>query len=314
MFRIALLGQPRVASADGSQEFPLPRRTLHVLAYVILNRRRPLARDTVAFALFPDDEEERARGNLRTNLSYLLKALPDGAGCLDVDAERIAWRADAPAHVDVIAFEELARAGSDDAALDEYAGRLLPTIYDEWTTRERERLQDLCHEVLARTIARERSERRFDAATAHAHRLLEDDPWREDVVRQLMAIRYEGGDRAGALAAFDGFARRLRDEMKATPMPETVAVRDAVLRGARLATSDPLRRLEAAGSAEITLPLVGREAVLERARTAWHAAADGRTGVLFIGGEAGCGKSRVATELARMAEREGAFVARGYTS
>lgn len=314
MVRIALLGQPRVVSTDGLREFPLARKTLHVLAYVILNRERPIARDTIAFDLFPDDEEERARGSLRRNLSYLLSTLPEGGRFLDVDTERIAWRADAPAQVDVIAFETFAREGNDEAALAQYSGRLLPTIYEEWTTRERERLQDLCHEILARTVARERSERRFDAATAHAHRLLEDDPWREDMVRQLMAIRYESGDRAGALAAFDAFARRLRDEMNAAPMAETIAVRDAVLRGVRLATTEPVRRLKSADHPDVTLPLVGRDAALEDARTAWHAAADGRSGVLFVSGEAGCGKSRLATEVARLAEREGGVVVRGHTS
>jgi len=244
----------------------------------------------------------------------VLSALPDGARFISADSERITWRTDAPARVDVIAFEEFARDGNDEAALAEYAGPLLPTIYDEWTTRDRERLQDLCHEVLARTIARERSERRFDAATAHVHRLLEDDPWREDMVRQLMAIRYESGDRAGALAAFDSFARRLRDEMKATPMPETIDLRDPVLRGARLATSEPPRRQPASGAPDIALPLVGRDAALEQARAAWHAAADGRPGVLFIGGEAGCGKSRLTTEFALIAEREGSVIVRGFTS
>ncbi len=73
--RITLFGQPRVVGAEGNG-YTLGRKTLHVLAYLILHRDRPLLRDSVAFALFPDDLEDAARGHLRRNLSYLLSSLP----------------------------------------------------------------------------------------------------------------------------------------------------------------------------------------------------------------------------------------------
>ncbi len=312
--RIALFGQPRVLSDDGLREFALPRKTLNVLAYLILNRRRAPTRDTVAFALFPDDEEEAARNAVRRNLSYLIQALPDGRAFIDADAERVAWKTDSPAQVDVIAFEQAIAEGRPADAIAEYAGQLLPTIYDEWTTADRERLRDAFHEALSRTIAGDRSRRSYDAATAGAHRLLDEDPWREDIVRQLMAIRYEAGDRAGALLAFERFATLLRREMQSEPMPETFALREALLRGARLATSEPQRIAPAAGDSDAALPFVGRDAAMQRAHNAWQSAADGSASVLFVSGEAGVGKSRFTTELVRIAEREGAFIVRGYTS
>jgi DNA-binding SARP family transcriptional activator len=176
--RIALFGQPRVVSADGTTEFPLPRKTLNVLAYLILRHERAQARDAVAFALFPDDDEERARASLRRNLSYLLTSLPaaNGEPFVLADAERRAWNPAAPAHVDVLAFERAIAEGRDDDALAEYGGPLLPTLYDEWTATDRERLREAANDALARIIARDRSLRRFDAATAAARRLLEDDP------------------------------------------------------------------------------------------------------------------------------------------
>lgn len=312
--RIALFGQPRVISDDESAiEYPLPRKTLNVLAYLILHRRRATARDSIAFALFPDEDEERARASLRRNLSYLLSALPDSDRLILAGGDRIAWNPDGGAHVDVIAFEEAAEQARDADAVAEYAGDLLPTIYDEWTVSDRERLRIMFHDALARTIAHQRSVRDFDAATASAHRLLAGDPWREDIVRILMAIRYEAGDRAGALAAFDRFASMLRAEMNADPMQETIAVRDAVLRGVRLATSDAPRKA-ASLPVEPALPFVGRGDDMERAREFWRSAADGRPSVLFVSGEAGVGKTRFATELARLTEREGASTVRGCTA
>ncbi len=303
-------------SDDPARAFGLPRKTLNVLGYLILNRRRATTRDTVAFTVFPDDDEEAARASLRRNLSELLAALPEGRQLIDADSERIVWRSDAPVHVDVIAFEAAVREGRDAEAIAEYGGALLPTIYDDWATADRERLRDAYLDALGRTVAAQRSLRQYDPATATAHRLLHEDPWREDIVRQLMTIRYEAGDRAGALAAFERFATLMRSEMHTDPMPETFALRDALVRGALLPTSEPRRPAATVTAMEPAhvLPFVGRDAAMERAHRAWQSAAAGRASVLFVSGEAGVGKSRFTTELARIAEREGGFVVRGYTS
>jgi DNA-binding SARP family transcriptional activator len=68
--------------------------------------------------------------------------------------------------------------------------------------------------------------------------LLQADPWREDIVRGSMAVRYAGGDGAGVLAEFDRFARLLRAEMNASPMPETLVMREAIIRNAEPRQAD----------------------------------------------------------------------------
>jgi predicted ATPase/DNA-binding SARP family transcriptional activator len=297
----------------------LPRKTLDVLAYIILHRDRTMARESVAFALFPDDEEELARNSLRRNRSYLLSSLPDVPAATPfilTDGKTIAWNVSAPATLDLDEFERAITDGRDAAAIALYAGELLPTLYADWTMAERERLRALFHDALLREVARLRSLRRFDEAATFARTLLNEDPWREDVVRLLMAVRHEAGDRSGALAEFEGFAARLRLEMRTDPMPETIAVRDAVLRGATLPTSERARsaRSDVAPAPALGLPFVGREAAMDSALATWHRAADGRGGLLVVAGEAGIGKSRFVTELARAIEREGGQALRGHTS
>ena len=317
--RIALLGTPVITSDDAAVVYSLPRKTLDVLAYLLLNRGRTMPRASVAFALFPDDEEELARGSLRRNLSYLLSALPEAPTATPfvlTDGKTIGWNGKAPAVVDVDEFERAIAERRDDDAIALYVGELLPTLYAEWTTGERERLRGEFHDVLLRKTHAERSRRRFDEATAFARSLLNEDPWREDIVRLLIAVRHEAGDRSGALAEYERFASRLRTEMHAEPMPETIAVRDAVMRGALLATSErsgtPQSPLST--TAKPGLPFVGRDQPMETALERWHMAADGRGGVLFVAGEAGIGKSRFVTELARAIEREGGSVLRGQTA
>jgi DNA-binding SARP family transcriptional activator len=142
--RIALLGTPLVTSTDAAVVYPLPRKTLDVLAYLLLNRGRTMPRSSVAFALFPDDEEELARGSLRRNLSYLLSALPEAPAKTPfvlTDGKTIAWNAQAPAIVDVDEFERAITEHRDDDAIGLYVGELLPTLYADWTTAERERLR-----------------------------------------------------------------------------------------------------------------------------------------------------------------------------
>src|SRR5579862_8932740 len=201
--RIALFGTPLVTSADAAVIYSLPRRTLDVLAYLLLNRGRTMPRASVAFALFPDDQEDLARGSLRRNLSYLLSALPEAPSHTPfvlTDGKTIAWNAKAPAIVDIDEFERAIKERRDDDAIALYAGELLPTLYAEWTTGERERRRGEFHEVLLHKAQVERSRRRFDEASTLARVLLNEDPWREDVVRLLIAIRHEAGDRGGALA------------------------------------------------------------------------------------------------------------------
>jgi DNA-binding SARP family transcriptional activator len=314
--RVSLLGPPRVCSEDGDTDFPLPRKTLNVLAYLILHARRPVNRDSVAFALFPDDDEDGARANLRRNLSYLISSLPPaepGVPFVIANFEQLAWNARARVEIDVRAFERALAEGRDDDAIALYAGELLPTLYDDWTVAERVRLANLFHALLTRTISRERSLRHYERAAALARRLLEDDPWREDIIRQLMAIRYESGDRAGALAVYERFCATLRAEMNAEPMPETEALRLTVLRGTRLASSPSPHRCEQHPGGP-TLPFVGRTDAMATALERWHLAADGHPSVLFLSGRAGIGKSRLVCEISRAIEREGGIVVRGETT
>lgn len=55
----------------------------------------------------------------------------------------------------------------------------------------------------------------------------------------------------------------------------------------------------------------GREAQLAALRRAWSDASDGRRRAVFVTGEPGIGKTRLAAELAAHAQREGAVVLYG---
>ncbi|MBV9104072.1 MAG: winged helix-turn-helix domain-containing protein, partial [Candidatus Eremiobacteraeota bacterium] len=225
---IFLLGSLRVAYDRTPFEIKLRTATLRLLAVLLLRRERPLTRDHVAFTLWPDETEETARTNLRRHLYNLRTALPAvEVPWVRLDSQTIQWNPEMPLDLDIAEFERLARAG-DAGAIDLYRGDLLESLEDEWLFADRERLRALYIEALW-SLA-QRSAARRDAATAehYLQQLLARDPWREDGLRVLMSLRYENGDRSGALRACSDFEERLRREIGASLMEETVALRNAI--------------------------------------------------------------------------------------
>lgn len=318
---VRLFGEPDVRCAGASLKFAKRPVTLAMVALLLLKRGRPLARESLAFTLFPDSDEENALAELRRYVYLANKALPaaQSEAWILGDGETIRWNDSNPAFVDFIEFERLAgEPQTQHLAVELYAGDLLENVYDDWVLGERERLRAKYFNLLDELIDRSRAERNFPAAVAHARRVLSADPWREDVLRSLVAVRYESGDTAGALAEYDRFAKRLRDELAIAPMPETIALRQSILRqeavpGA-LAPRVPAAGGDPARPASSILPFVGREKELAQLYNAWGRAARGGAGLVLLAGEAGIGKTRLTAELARTVQAEGGRVFVGTTA
>jgi predicted ATPase/DNA-binding SARP family transcriptional activator len=292
--------------------------TLSLLGYLVLHRNAPVARTSLAYTLFPDETEEAALGELRRYLYLSGKLAPAGTEpWIRADSETLQWNPDASCRVDVIAFENAVGHASTQAdAVALYSGDLLQEVYDDWVAGERERLRRLCVDALVELIARRRTLREFAPAIAFAQQLLVLDPWREDVVRSLMALRYESADAAGALAEFARFAQQLR-ELQVTPMPETLAVRDAIARGDAVPGAVTRRTSEGAPAelrAPPLLPFIGREREYAALEMHWTRAARGNGTLVLVDGEAGVGKTRLVAELARIVESQGGRVFVGATS
>src|SRR5690606_3691893 len=147
---------------------------------------------------------------------------------------------------------------------------------------------------LDQLIVQSRLNRDYPAAIGYARQVLVRDPFREDTQRQLMAVQYEAGNRAGAIQEFKAFEHRLRQEMGVAPMPETRALYEIILRNARLPSGEtPLIAEGDEPDAVQPLPFVGRKVEMESLANRWRRAARGQGGLVLIGGEAGVGKSRL---------------------
>lgn len=314
--RFQLFGHLGVFVDGAPFRMATPRKTLPVLAYLLLNRHAQIARSHLAYQIWPDETDEDARSKLRSTLYDLVRALPpapDG-GWLNTDAASVGFAPSAQMTTDVEEFD--AAAADDDRlerAVDLYAGDLLEAVYDEWIIAPRERYRSAYLDALERLVQRCRRRAEFSRAIAYAKRLLDTDPLREDVARLLIALRYEAGDRAGAIDEFERFKKLVREELDIDPMPETLALRQAIARNeaaTHAATAaDAARQLPA----RTRLPFVGRSAEMEQLLEAWSRAARGRGGTVFLGGDPGIGKSRLVIEFSKEVEQRGGRAIFGIT-
>lgn len=306
---VSLLGEPRFTYGGEPWRFSAPPRCLPLLALLVL-RSEPISRAALAGALWPDSSESEGRANLRRHLHALAKTLPPlgKSEWILSTPQGISWNGSAPASVDVIEFQRAVE--TDPArAVALYRGELLSTIFDESIVGERERLAELHQNALYELAYAAVAMRDFAAAAEHAGALLALDEWREDAVRVLMTARYSLGDRSGALSIFDRFARRLKTELHAEPMFETAALRNAILANTLTTGSE-----HAPEPAAAHRPIAGRKEELAALQAAWLRAARGRGACMFISGEAGIGKSRLAHEVATLVEGQGGRAVFGRTS
>ena len=290
LLRVTLFGSARLSVGDAPFRFNVRPKVVPLLAYLVLHASRPVPRDELAFALWPDDTEDAARGNLRRHLHHLREALPPAPQPWFIAvADGVQWNPDAPTVVDVAEFERLMeRRESRAQAVALYTSDLLTSLEEEWLLVPRERLRLHYLEALWELATDARLRRETDVAAGFLQRLLVADPWREVAVRELMTVRYESGDRAGALRLFAEFERRLREEMGADPMPETASLRRAIADGMSLP------RLPAAHNVPSPLSsFVGR--VAEIAEIERRLAA---SRIVTIVGAGGVGKTRAALLVA----------------
>jgi DNA-binding SARP family transcriptional activator len=310
VIRCRTLGSAEV-SLDGG---PAPanllwRKNLALLVYLARSPKRSRARDHLIGLLWPDTADAKARHSLNVALGVLRDCTGDGG--IATEADRIRLEAGA-VELDTDRFEASAAAGDwEDACglirgefLEGFAVRGAPE-FEHWLAAERALWRTRAVDALIQQSDVELARGRAGEAVALARRALALDRNADVAVRASMRALALAGDRAAALAAYEGFATRLAAEVGGTPDAESVALAGRI--GRERAQPRHLERTASLGAESRRAPLVGRAAELERLGEVWASCRRaGRAAVAVVTGDAGTGKSRLADEVMTRARLDGA--------
>ncbi|MBK9715129.1 MAG: hypothetical protein IPO81_28150 [Kouleothrix sp.] len=332
LLTIELLGPPRISLAGRPLDVRV-RKELALLAYLAVERGHQHSRESYpAACLWPDAPDEAARNNLRVVLAGLRRLLgAPGDVFLHAERQHVQFLPGSDHALDVIAFRrQLADAHAHahatleqcDACLarlaeavalyrgDFLAGFSLPdsAAFEEWATIQREQLHQQQLDALdTLTIAHE-LHGDYVAQCRFARRQLVLEPWRETAYAQLMRGLWASGQRGAALEQYDACRRILEAELGLEPSPELTALYEQLRAGessassvlsAELLAPDPetqnskLRTQNSHNLPPQVTSFIGREEQLAGLRQAL-----GRTRMITLTGAGGCGKTRLALELA----------------
>jgi len=236
MIELRMLGRLSLTGADGREVRGLlgqPRR-LALLAYLAAASPQGFHRRDTLLALFwPELDQEHARAALRQALHVVRDAL--GGDAVTSRGDEEIGLDFAQVSCDVAAFERALRIGQLEEALDLYRGALLEGFFisdapefERWLETERARLQQAAAGGARALAERYESDNDLTRAVRWTRRSIELAPSDEGLVRRLIALLDRQGDRAGALEAYEAFARRVAAEYDAEPAAETRALVAAV--------------------------------------------------------------------------------------
>jgi DNA-binding SARP family transcriptional activator/tetratricopeptide (TPR) repeat protein len=206
------------------------RRRVALLALLADVPIRPVSRDRLMLYLWPDNDTESARHLLSSSLHVLRKAL--GPDSIRISGEQVELSADR-VNVDVVSFEEAARAPDPERAVAVYGGPFLEGLvlpsspeFEQWQELRRAELERLHAAVLEQLAEARVADGRIAEATDLWRRLTRLDPYSARPVLGLMQTLAVAGDRAAALQAARAHAERLATEFGARPDPEVQGLAD----------------------------------------------------------------------------------------
>lgn len=212
------------------------RKARLLLLYLLSRAPSPVACDELIETLWPDLPPDSARRALNTTFSDLRHILEPHLGrgqasrYLARDEETLAFTGRIA--YDVAEFQEAMKAGGQGAwqALDLYRGDFLPEEpYADWALRERERLRELYLNTLTARLDEQVQAGAWREGVELARRILDLEPWLEEVWRALMLCLARLGRRSEALQAYQSCVRALRQELDVAPSAETQSLRESLI-------------------------------------------------------------------------------------
>jgi DNA-binding SARP family transcriptional activator len=228
--QITLGGKPLASEGRASN------RARELLVFLLAHPPGP-TKEEVGVAFWPDATTEQVKNSFHVTLHRLRKLL-GGSETVIADGARYVVAIPHAAHSQRFesAIASAMRSPNDEAALEAalalYHGDFLQgEDAGEWCLPLRARLRQLhIRGLFALGQAHEARGQFVDAAETYT-RVLSRDPFHEAAARQLMISRAKLGARSESLLIYRELEQRLRDDLQATPEPETRALYQRLRQG-----------------------------------------------------------------------------------
>ncbi|MEA2151446.1 MAG: hypothetical protein QOD69_3276, partial [Solirubrobacteraceae bacterium] len=233
--------QVQLGGCDVTARLP-GRQGRALVAYLVLNRDRPVARDELLNVLWPARPPVSPDAALSSVLAKVRRVLPD----VVVGRHALTLQLGPGSRLDVQVVDEQSeraeRALADgqpeqalaaaQSLLEVLAQPLLPDLDDEWTDSWRRRFGALVPRALeiAAQAGLLLGDHELAGAERAARALVAREPFREGGYALLMQAQARQGNVAEALRTFERVRTFLRDELGASPSAPLVALHGRLLR------------------------------------------------------------------------------------
>ena len=344
----ALLGPPQVYHSGQLLVFP-SRKALALLLYLAVEKGKH-SRKKLSELFWPESDAAHARSALRTTVLELRDVLMKDALSVDrtgldriphlhIDRDMLSLDMTSDVSMDLYTLqaawvlardtarltatlsEETRRAHMTQllAATKLSRGEFLDGFslhntqgFDDWARFQGEYWHLRMHLVFDRLSSQYEDIGEFEQAIAVIIRWLALTILNEDASQRLMRLHFATGNRVAALQAYEALRALLASEIHVEPTPITMALAERIrtmvpVRSMQQRTthiSSPLQTL-------LVAPLVGRTREYGLLLEHYYLARQGQTQVVLLEGEAGIGKTRLASEFLDWATAQGADVLRG---
>ncbi len=253
------LGAFQLLEGSGSAVAWRAGKARTLFQYLVNHRGRPIAREILMEALWPDGDDLPAGATLKVVVYRLRKALGHVGKHVAIQAGEEGYQLDAgDLWLDVEEFERWCTLGrrqeAEGRAVDAvasyaraaalYRGDFLEEISDEWVVLRRERLKDQYLLVLARLMDAALAAGQYDECIECCQQILTHDRCREQAYRALMICHARLGHRSRVRRWYQVCVQTLRTELDVDPEPATEETYVYAMRGEVLPTLGPVHPVE----------------------------------------------------------------------
>ena len=226
---VQLLGSPAVQHEGDWHS--LPKGLAAALIYHLAYEGSWKTREELAYLLWADRPEEKARKNLR-NLLGRIKKLPFTES-LEIEPSRIRWQVE----TDVATFKELVVKKDCTKVIQTYQGGLLASFhlddsveFSEWLEQERADLLQSYQKAILPHVEELESQEKFLEVAEVLETVQKHDPFNEEVLRRQLQNLHLAKQSSRALTSFEQFKNYLIEEFDAEPELKTLELIERIQR------------------------------------------------------------------------------------